>query len=141
MFVTLFIGLFNSTSQVSYGQSSIGTAVILLVWAVLDALGVILMQSLQSACGFSVLQTGRWVIVTWLQGLHHAPRITSNPREIRCFRGPSSKRCVSKGYLLNIYDYLWYLAYVLTSYTQYLKLVETGWLAHRNEELNLCAHT
>lgn len=50
-------------SQVSYGQSSVGTAVILLVWAVLDALGVILMQSLQSACALSILQTGRWVIV------------------------------------------------------------------------------
>lgn len=50
-------------SQVSYGQSSVGTAVILMIWAFLDVLGVALMQSLQSACAFSILETCRLVIV------------------------------------------------------------------------------
>jgi hypothetical protein len=69
LFTTCMFGtlLIIQSGQVSYGLSSVGTAVILLVWAVLDALGVILMQSLQSACALSILQTGRWVIVTWLQ--------------------------------------------------------------------------
>jgi hypothetical protein len=71
LFTTCMFGtlLIIQSGQVSYGLSSVGTAVILLVWAVLDALGVILMQSLQSACALSILQTGRWVIVTWLQGV------------------------------------------------------------------------
>eukprot|EP00435_Cladocopium_sp_Y103_P040367 s1481_g11.t1 len=50
-------------AQVSYGQSSIATAVILLVFSVFDAGGVILMQSLKSACALSILQTGRLEIV------------------------------------------------------------------------------
>eukprot|EP00435_Cladocopium_sp_Y103_P071724 s449_g38.t1 len=48
---------------VSYGLSAMATAAILTVFAALDALGVILMQSLKSACALSILQTGRWVIV------------------------------------------------------------------------------
>ena len=49
-------------AQVSYGQSSIATATILLVWAVLFALGVGVMQSFRSACGWSILQTGRFTV-------------------------------------------------------------------------------
>ena len=50
-----------------------------------------------------LLQTGRWVIVTWLQVVVSCngftpPQKKKNPREIRCFRGPRSKRCVSETY-------------------------------------------
>eukprot|EP00438_Fugacium_kawagutii_P023423 Skav207924 [mRNA] locus=scaffold1441:24748:29616:+ [translate_table: standard] len=47
-------------AQVSYGQSSIITAVILLAWAIADALGVVVLQCFQSS--MAVLQLGRIVM-------------------------------------------------------------------------------
>lgn len=50
-------------AQVSYGQSSITTAVILLAWAFADALGVIVLQYFQSS--LAILQLARIIMVTW----------------------------------------------------------------------------
>lgn len=60
---SVFSANIGYVAQVSYGQSSIATTTILLVWAVLDALGVGVMQSIRSACGMSILQTGRFTVV------------------------------------------------------------------------------